>query len=78
MGVLCMPELDLTVQQWRYLSVLVENQVNREQAYGLDRLVAVHRELFELLQPVCEWNEEASDQVVVISSTWTWRIGVRH
>jgi hypothetical protein len=54
-----MPALELTVQQWRYLSVLLANEVRKEATLGLVRLAGVHRELWVLLQPVCEWDEEA-------------------
>jgi hypothetical protein len=51
-----MPEL--TMEEWRFISVLLANEISHEGALGLNVLAERHRATWEKIQPACEWEDE--------------------
>lgn len=47
----------LTTEEWRYISVLIAADVRQDQEAGLHSMSARHYEIWEKIQPACQWNK---------------------
>lgn len=52
------PAPNLTPEEWQYISVMIAQDVRNDRFDGFKRLAEEHRQIWEKIQPACQWDEE--------------------
>lgn len=51
-----MTDVELTPEEWQYISVLIASDIRADTKHGLPELVEMHKPIWEKIQPACQWD----------------------